>query len=107
MARLQDIIQLGLRAAQPLATNVSQGTLYHVTDELVTERSNGTIWESYGGGVGTVGINGTNGINGTVGIDGRDGSDGLDGLNGRAVQIFEQADEPLNAQPGDFWITPA
>lgn len=39
----------GTRAAQPLATDVLNGTLYFVTDEGVLERSNGTIWESYGG----------------------------------------------------------
>lgn len=106
-SRLQDVIQRGTRADQPLATDVAEGTLYFVTDELVIEQSNEIIWESYGGGIGTSGIDGTNGTNGTVGIDGRDGSDGLDGIPGRSVQIYEQADEPLGAQPGDFWITPA
>lgn len=43
---LEDVIQRGTRALQPLATVVASGTLYYVTDELVTERSNGTIWQS-------------------------------------------------------------
>lgn len=103
-SRLQDVVQRGTRVGQPLATDVAEGTLYFVTDELLTERSNGTIWQSYGGGIGTAGINGTNG---TVGIDGQDGSDGLDGVNGRTIQVYEQAGEPSGAQPGDFWITPA
>lgn len=43
---LEDVIQRGTRAAQPLATAVATGTIYYVTDELVTERSNGTAWQS-------------------------------------------------------------
>jgi hypothetical protein len=39
----------GTRAQQPLAADVSAGTLYFVTDEGKTERSNGTIWETYSG----------------------------------------------------------
>ncbi len=46
-SRLQDAIQRGLRSAQPLATAVSAGTLYYVTDELVTERSSGSAWQTY------------------------------------------------------------
>jgi hypothetical protein len=38
----------GLRVDQPLATDVLNGTLYFVTNENVIERSNGTVWESYG-----------------------------------------------------------
>lgn len=57
-SRLQDVIIRGLRADQPLATDVSAGTLYYVTDESVTERSSGTVWEDYsdggGGGGGDV-----------------------------------------------------
>ncbi len=37
----------GLRSAQPLATDVLNGTLYYVTDEGVLERSTGAAWESY------------------------------------------------------------
>jgi len=37
------------RANQPLASSVLNGTLYFVTDEGVTERSNGTTWETYSG----------------------------------------------------------
>jgi hypothetical protein len=32
---------MGLRADQPLATDVIEGTIYFVTDELILERSNG------------------------------------------------------------------
>lgn len=45
----------GLRADQPLATDVIEGTIYYVTDEQVLERSNGTTWDdisSTGGGGG-------------------------------------------------------
>lgn len=50
MARLRDIIQRGTRASQPAATTVDVGTLYYVTDELITERSDGTNWQSYNDG---------------------------------------------------------
>jgi hypothetical protein len=45
MATVADIIQRDTRANQPAATTVSVGTLYYVTDEQVTERSNGTTWD--------------------------------------------------------------
>ena len=51
-SRLQDVIQRSTRALQPLATDVAPGTLYYVTDELITERSSGTAWESYADGSG-------------------------------------------------------
>jgi hypothetical protein len=41
------VIRRGTRAAQPEATAVTTGTLYYVTDENVTERSNGTTWDDY------------------------------------------------------------
>lgn len=46
-SRLQDVIARGLAADRPLATDVAPGTLYYSTDTQVTERSNGTAWESY------------------------------------------------------------
>ena len=49
MSRLQDVILRGTRASQPVATAVAPGTLYFVTDEGVTEQSDGTIWNSYSG----------------------------------------------------------
>lgn len=55
-SRLQDVIARGLRADQPAATGVAEGTIYYVTDELLTERSNGTTWDDVtdgGGGVAT------------------------------------------------------
>ena len=49
-SRLQDVIQRGLAAARPVATTVAPGTLYYSTDTSVTERSDGTTWESYNDG---------------------------------------------------------
>jgi hypothetical protein len=46
MSKLSDVILRGTRAAQPAATTISAGGLYFVTDELVLERSSGTVWES-------------------------------------------------------------
>lgn len=46
-SRLQDVIQRGTAAARPLATAVAPGTLYYSTDTVTTDRSNGTIWETF------------------------------------------------------------
>jgi hypothetical protein len=46
-SRLQDVIQRGLAADKPLATEVAPGTLYYSTDTATTERSDGTTWETY------------------------------------------------------------
>ena len=60
-SRLQDVILRGTTGAKPAATVVAPGTLYYSTDTLITERSNGTIWESFtdagtgGGGGGITG----------------------------------------------------
>jgi len=54
-SRLQDVILRGLAASRPLATAVAPGTLYYSTDTATTDRSDGTIWETYadtGGGGG-------------------------------------------------------
>jgi hypothetical protein len=56
--KLEDVILRGTRASQPLATAVPVGTLYFVTAENVTERSNGTTWDSYADG-GTGGSGGS------------------------------------------------
>ena len=45
--KLEDVILYANRASQPVATAVPIGTLYYVTDEKVSERSNGTTWDSY------------------------------------------------------------
>lgn len=42
-------LQRGTRASQPAATAVNTGTLYFVTDEGVTERSTGAVWQSFSG----------------------------------------------------------
>lgn len=54
--KLEQVIQRDTRALQPLATEVPIGTLYYVTDEFVTERSDGTVWESFtdAGSIGVV-----------------------------------------------------
>ena len=44
---LSAVILRGTRASQPAATAVPTGSLYYVTDEKVTERSNGATWDSY------------------------------------------------------------
>lgn len=60
MALLSTVIRRGTRAAQPLATAVSTGTLYFVTDEGKVERSSGSAWETFSGsGSGTVTTTGT------------------------------------------------
>ncbi len=41
------LILRDVRALQPAATAVPEGTLYFVTDELVIERSTGAAWETY------------------------------------------------------------
>lgn len=52
---LEDILIRGTRADQPLATEVGTGALYYVTDEAVTEQSDGSSWLTYsdsaGGGI--------------------------------------------------------
>ena len=47
MSTLTSIIARGTRASQPLATSVSIGALYYVTDEYRIERSNGTSWDPF------------------------------------------------------------
>jgi hypothetical protein len=57
MSLFANAIQRGTRSAQPAATAVVIGTLYYVTDESKTERSNGTTWDDYtdaGGGAGAI-----------------------------------------------------
>lgn len=52
MSLLSDVIKRGTRASQPAATTVAIGTLYYVTDEYKSERSNGTTWDAFSGGSG-------------------------------------------------------
>lgn len=55
--KLEHVILQGIRADQPLATDVAPGTVYGVTDEGdILERSDGTAWLAYspaatGGGI--------------------------------------------------------
>lgn len=66
------VILRGTRAAQPLATDVAEGSIYRVTDELVVERSTGAVWEEW-----TTGSGGS-GAAGRMGPPGWDGEDGED-----------------------------
>jgi hypothetical protein len=52
MALPESILMRGTRAAQPAATTLARGVLYYVTDESVTEQTNGTIWVTYADGGG-------------------------------------------------------
>ena len=47
MPRLADVILRGTRSAQPAANSVAEGAIYYVTDENLTERSNGSAWQTY------------------------------------------------------------
>lgn len=47
MSKLEDVILRGTRAGQPAANTVAVGTLYFVTDETTTERSDGTNWQTF------------------------------------------------------------
>ena len=47
MPSLSAVILRGTRAAQPSANAVAEGSLYYVTDENKTERSNGSSWDTY------------------------------------------------------------
>lgn len=53
---LEDVLLQGLRAAQPAATDVFEGTLYYVTDEGLLEQSLGGIWTEYSDPVAGSGI---------------------------------------------------
>lgn len=46
-SRLQDVILRGTSGTRPAANTVAPGTLYYSTDTATTDRSNGTIWETY------------------------------------------------------------
>lgn len=98
----------GTRAAQPLATNVLEGTIYFVTDEGVIERSNGTIWQSYSGSGGSFGssIHGIPGLDaeepeypytipgpaGLVGATGATGAAGSPGIHGFGIDGIDGED---------------
>jgi len=47
MSFFAEAIQRGLRADQPAATAVIVGALYYVTDEGITEQSDGSVWETF------------------------------------------------------------
>lgn len=44
---LANVILRGVRASQPAASSVCAGSLYYVSDEGVTERSNSVTWDDY------------------------------------------------------------
>lgn len=125
MPRLQDVILRGTAGARPLATAVSVGTLYYSTDTVTTDRSNGTIWETYadtggGGSNSTViklgqpfvweseefvyepqipGIPGIQGLQGPIGPSGTGGS-GSGGANTPFFPDLEDQYEPAIPIPG-------
>ncbi len=48
-SRLQDVLLVGIRADQPLATDVANGTIYSVSDEnYLLEQSDGSAWVQWG-----------------------------------------------------------
>lgn len=88
--KTRGIIRRGTRAVQPSASSVLEGTIYFVTDEGLTERSNGSAWESFSGaGGGGAGIQGLRGIPGMDGIDGED-SESLIVLNSSFGGLISQ-----------------
>lgn len=47
MSAIQEVLARGDRASQPAANTVPQHSLYYVTDEFVTEQSDGADWQPY------------------------------------------------------------
>lgn len=47
MSKLQNVLLRGTRAGQPAANTVAVGSLYYVTDEQITEQTDGANWLSY------------------------------------------------------------
>lgn len=47
MSMLENVLLRGTRAAQPAASVVGSGALYYVTDEGLTEQSDGANWVTY------------------------------------------------------------
>ena len=104
MARVRDVVQRDTRANQPLATLVDVGTLFYVTDESTTERSNGTIWETYA----DVSAAGGDVFGPGVSIDNQ--IDRFDGVTGKVIQtsliqIIDDGESPEPSAPsdGDMW----
>ena len=60
MPTLPDVHLRGTRAQQPAANTVTVGALYCVTDQNLTERSNGTAWESWSGTGSAAGVDALN-----------------------------------------------
>ena len=82
---LEDILLVGTRASQPVATSVAEGTLYSVTDEgNLVEQSRAGAWITYaGGGSGGGGSSSLgSGISFPLPIDGEDGYEGIIGNPG-------------------------
>jgi len=98
-SRLQDVIQRGLRVDQPLATVVAPGTLYYVTDEAVTERSDGASWEDF------TDTGGSGGTGDVVGPAGATDSDIVlfDGVTGKLIKDSGVSIAGLLATAGDVF----
>lgn len=125
MSLVSDIIKRGTRGAQPAATAVGAGTLYYVTDELKTERSDGTNWQTYSSATGLSGaLGGTDNAllraDGTGGVTAQGSAitvsdagaitfpDGVrqtfnpDGTNA-GLNTGSQAGNPSAPSDGDLW----
>jgi hypothetical protein len=100
MSYFASAIARGTRAAQPDATTVIVGALYFVTDQLVLERSNGTIWEDVsaaGGGFAVVRCASSSNINIGLAIDTLSGTyDGVSLVLGDLVLVKDQTDPAEN-----------
>lgn len=81
---LEDILKIGTRASQPLASSVAEGTLYSVTDEsYLVEQSRSGAWITYAGsGSGGSSSTSVSRLISPLAFDGEDGLDGFPGLTG-------------------------
>lgn len=126
-SRLQDVIGRGPSAARPLATAVAPGTLYYSTDTATTDRSDGSIWETYAdssGGAAAASISklaapyfpeididslyespipGPPGPQGLIGLTGAAGPPGSGGAGGGGIA----SSIPFFAEPEEILFEPA
>lgn len=83
--------RIGLASARPAATATNVGFLYYSTDTLLLERSNGTTWDTYGGGgsLPDVGTPGTYGAADTVPVITTDSKGRVSAVTDTSIQITE------------------
>lgn len=48
LLKTRNVSRRGTRANQPAATNLPEGSVYNVTDELLIERTTGAAWQTFG-----------------------------------------------------------